>query len=991
MVTGSKTRILGTGNFLYTVSFYDDKARVIQVQSQNISGGTDVSSTQYGWQGLPLLTITRHQKSGSNSQTSIVLTKLNYDSLSRVVKTEKKVSNTKVSSGAMPGSWTTVNEQEYDALGQLQVKELGADPVETLTYDYNIRGWMLGANRDYAKHTSSTSNYFGFDLGYDKTTVQATGQGSIGSYAASQYNGNITGMVWKSTGDDEIRKYDFTYDAANRLLSGDFNQYTGGSFNRNANIDFSLSNMSYDANGNIISMKHRGLKLGTSHTIDSLKYHYIANSNRLLNVIDGVNDAQTKLGDFRTSTLHPSSGSKSSSTTDYSYDVNGNLVKDLNKDIVTYAGGNGIVYNHLNLPQTITVRGASGNKGTIEYTYDAMGNKLKKVTTEGSTVTSTLYMFGNYVNDTLQFLPHEEGRVRFKKEDNTLHYDYMLKDHLGNVRMLLTAEKDTSYYPEVTHEDATISNEDIYYENVDVGLTARPGSFYSSGTNGSKVQLLRQSTDKIGTGKLLKVMAKDRLHIKVDYYTPTETTDNSGADGLNSLLSALSALINNSSFTGGFHGNGSTVTNTLNSSTPFTDFLAPQSGSGGTMPKAYLNIVFFDEQFKFVEQNSEIVQVSTKGSGQTITRITTSAKEAVKNGYVYVYVSNESNNLVYFDNFQVTHERGPILEETHYYPFGLTMAGISSKALNGVAENKQKFNGIEQNNDFDLNMYDAFYRNLDPQIGRFWQIDPKPNEMYSSYSALQNSPIRYFDPLGDTVGVDKTSLTAEYQQNGQTVTGAQLGQQMVDDWAAASGLNLSLDTETGMITETGVTKGKGYSKSARKLVRKMLGKGVNITIGFSQTEGSEGKDNSIRLGVDEIQGFINNTPKGIASNTLGYGMTAFHEWFHTTPGGSFEHTFVDLPTSYSQLLDKPDIEVNKIRAELTIATGVNYGQRGAYTGVWWWDNNGKNGKDYLPLGTLTPQQYQQIKNASRNKDASLLPNVPFLIRPLPDNKYMMRN
>ena len=56
------------------------------------------------------------------------------------------------------------------------------------------------------------------------------------------------------------------------------------------------------------------------------------------------------------------------------------------------------------------------------------------------------------------------------------------------------------------------------------------------------------------------------------------------------------------------------------------------------------------------------------------------------------------------------------------------MAGISGKALNfGTPGNKEKFNGIEQNNDFDINMYDAFYRNFDPQIGRRWQIDPKPD------------------------------------------------------------------------------------------------------------------------------------------------------------------------------------------------------------------------------------------------------------------------
>lgn len=81
------------------------------------------------------------------------------------------------------------------------------------------------------------------------------------------------------------------------------------------------------------------------------------------------------------------------------------------------------------------------------------------------------------------------------------------------------------------------------------------------------------------------------------------------------------------------------------------------------------------------------------------------------------------------------------------------MAGISSKALAfGNPQNKLKFNGIEQNNDFDLNMYDAFFRNLDPQIRRFWQIDPKIEsaDSWSPYSAMLNNPIRYVDPLGDS-------------------------------------------------------------------------------------------------------------------------------------------------------------------------------------------------------------------------------------------------
>jgi RHS repeat-associated protein len=82
------------------------------------------------------------------------------------------------------------------------------------------------------------------------------------------------------------------------------------------------------------------------------------------------------------------------------------------------------------------------------------------------------------------------------------------------------------------------------------------------------------------------------------------------------------------------------------------------------------------------------------------------------------------------------------------------MAGISSKAAGETVENKKKYNGIEFDNDLDLNIYEASLRDLDPQTGRWWQIDPKTDEMFmwSTYASNFDNPIRFQDSLGDLPG-----------------------------------------------------------------------------------------------------------------------------------------------------------------------------------------------------------------------------------------------
>jgi RHS repeat-associated protein len=341
---------------------------------------------------------------------------------------------------------------------------------------------------------------------------------------------------------------------------------------------------------------------------------------------------------------------------------------------------------------------------------------------------------------------------------------------LGNVRAVVTDEVQQDRYPTATLEGSGAGSpaeqEKAYYDinsNYVVAKPAgvpnyendngtnNPNTFGNRTANSEKMYKLHAASNKTGLGMVLKVMAGDKLNLlaKSWYKRNTGTTVTNAPFTATELLQSFigqggNPATQHGATLGMLTGN---TTGTLNPVALFSNNNAP----GSNNVKAGLCYILFDEQFKYVSGGYDPVNSSDTGGlkDHFLQQVA-----VPKNGYLYVYCTNESNLDVFFDNLEVVHDRGALLEESHYYPFGLVMSGISSKAA-GKVENKYKYGGKElQDKEFSdgsgLALLDFGTRMYDPQKGRWDVIDPLADKMrrWSPYNYCFDNPLRFTDPDG---------------------------------------------------------------------------------------------------------------------------------------------------------------------------------------------------------------------------------------------------
>ena len=417
MVTGTKTRIIGTDYWEISTPYYDEYGRVMwskrTVDYSASLQGEEVLSTEYTFTGQAKR---EYQKQIFNGVPHEIWKDLSYDHTGRLTMVEINFDGDRTE---------TLAEYAYNELGQLKEKSI-ANNLQTINHKYNERGWLTRINNpDNLGH-----DLFGMQLAYNDEIANLSVTGE------EQYNGNISAMRWVSADDrysNIQRGFAFEYDELNRLEDANYSE--GANFATNVDM-YSVKDIQYDLNGNIMGLKR--YELGQ---IDNLDYNY--KGNQLIGVADAGTGTKSK--GFNDGLAGDASVAATPSTWEYEYDLNGNMKADHNKSIES------ILYNHLNLPNRITNNNPTilnGIEWRLKYRYSATGEKLMKDKQTNfqfdpfNPTSEKTYYFSNFEYDNTMNLTQihtDEGRIRINS-DGSYAYDYYLKDHLGNTRVVFSDE-----------------------------------------------------------------------------------------------------------------------------------------------------------------------------------------------------------------------------------------------------------------------------------------------------------------------------------------------------------------------------------------------------------------------------------------------------------------------------------------------------------------------------------------------------------------------
>ena len=200
------------------------------------------------------------------------------------------------------------------------------------------------------------------------------------------------------------------------------------------------------------------------------------------------------------------------------------------------------------------------------------------------------------------------------------------------------------------------------------------------------------------------------------------------------------------------------------------------------------------------------------GTSEGYVNVTSGRRTENGPSYVFSYIYNYTDHL---GNIRVSYTNNginaAIIEENHYYPFGLKhkkygsvdkdfieiggqggyYVGIDIVSPQARKSYQYKYNGKEFQDELGLNFYDYGARNYDPAIGRWMNVDPLADTTMELYSYVGNNPILFTDPtgmsresthiddVGNVIAVVKDGDLGVYQ-HGRNADGGALTQYMIE-------------------------------------------------------------------------------------------------------------------------------------------------------------------------------------------------------------------
>lgn len=396
--TGGKARLMGSSsNFVTTSLYYDSEYRLIESARELYDMGSSAVeriSYKYKFDIAPVVSEEKTEETVGGNAHSIV-SEYAYDHADRLLSVKETVT----AGNKVKTAYTLA--QRFNLVGNLEEKWL---------HSY---GSGSGSGTKFRRRTDITSNIRGWETDFNTVYKLLGGVVELPYYrfnlsywnGAKYSNGNISSQQWSwKDSTDYTDGLAFTYDDADRLRES-----TGllGYINTESGII-------YDKNGNIKKLARAG------YASDDLTYDYVTTGNRLGKI---------------TNSLGNNNGVKSS-VSDYEYDKVGNMTSDGNR-------GAKITYNKIDLPQTVKI----GTNEAFTYTYDATGKKHRYVA--GGRTIKYAGKFEYNGDNTFKRVATAEGQV--VPSGDTLRFDYYLKDHLGNVRVVVDelghTLQETDYYP----------------------------------------------------------------------------------------------------------------------------------------------------------------------------------------------------------------------------------------------------------------------------------------------------------------------------------------------------------------------------------------------------------------------------------------------------------------------------------------------------------------------------------------------------------------